>query len=183
MGDCGLRTGEVIALEWNHLRWRPEPQITVQRSHTRGVFGPTKGGRPRTVPMTSRTATALRAVPRTLAVPWVFIRDVGDGPTHMTRSALTWIAAVVEREIGLATSRADGQLHKLRHTYVTRLAAAGVPARTIMDLAGHEHLSTTMRYMHMIPGAASRAVAALESFDHAGAPEAQEHHRSTAREA
>ena len=174
MGDCGLRTGEVIALEWSHVRWRPEPQITIQRSCTRGEFGPPKGGRPRTVPMTTRTAAAVRALPRGLAVPWVFTRDVGDGPTHATRSALTWIAAVVEREVGLATSRTDGQLHKLRHTYVTRLAAAGVPARTIMDLAGHEHLSTTMRCMHMNPGATSRAVAALETFDRseAGDPHA-----------
>jgi site-specific recombinase XerD len=86
----------------------------------------------------------------------------------------------VEREVGLATSRTDGQLHKLRHTYVTRLAAAGVPARTIMDLAGHEHLSTTLRYMHLVAGEASRAVAALESFDRSEATEAPGHHRGTA---
>lgn len=34
MGDCGLRTGEVIALEWDHIRWQPKPQIVVQRSYT-----------------------------------------------------------------------------------------------------------------------------------------------------
>ena len=55
----------------------------------------------------------------------------------------------MEPAAGLEHSRSDGQLHKLRHTYVTRLAAAGVPARTIMDLAGHRNLSTTMRYMHL----------------------------------
>jgi hypothetical protein len=32
---------------------------------------------------------------------------------------------------------------------------------------------TTMRYMHGLPGAGSRAMAALQAFD-------QEHHRSTA---
>ena len=56
-------------------------------------------------------------------------------------------------------------LHKLRHTYVTRLAAAGVETLTIRDLAGHTRIETTMRYMHGLPGAGSRAVAALESFD------------------
>lgn len=56
---------------------------------------------------------------------------------------------------------------------MTRLAAAGAPARSIMELVGHTMLSTTLRYMHMMPGEASRAVSILEGFDqrtHRGAP-------------
>jgi len=34
-----------------------------------------------------------------------------------------------------------------------------------MELAGHTRIETTMRYMHLIAGAGSRAMAALESFD------------------
>ena len=34
-----------------------------------------------------------------------------------------------------------------------------------MDLAGHRQLSTTMRYMHLIPGATATGVAALERFE------------------
>lgn len=60
MGDCGLRTGEVIALEWSHIRWQPLQQILVQRNYTAGHFGPPKSGRPRTVPLTRRTVAALR---------------------------------------------------------------------------------------------------------------------------
>lgn len=174
MGDCGMRTGEVVALEWSHVVWRPEPQIVIQRAYNRGHWDLPKNGRVRTVPMTTRTATALRALPRSLQVPWIFTRAGDDGPTHVTRSSLTWIAALVEREAGLARSRSDGQLHKLRHTYVTRLAAAGVPARTIMDLAGHQHLSTSMRYMHLIPGATASGVAALERFDQARADQSRQ---------
>lgn len=182
MADCGLRTGEVIALEWNHISWRPTPAITIQRSFTRGHFGPPKGGQHRTVPITARTVEALRALPRSLGAPWVLTRQDGGKPSHYTRSALTWLVALVERDVGIARSRTDGQLHRLRHCYVTRLAAAGVPARTIMDLAGHTNLTTTLRYMHLFPGATSQAVAALESFDQREAASAVElgHHRGTA---
>ena len=48
---------------------------------------------------------------------------------------------------------------------MTRLAAAGVPARTIMELAGHTRLATSLRYMHALSGSGERAVAALEAFD------------------
>jgi integrase len=175
MGDCGLRTGEVVALEWSHLQWEPTPQIVVQRSYTDGHWGPPKNGRPRTVPMTTRTAAALRAVPQTLRVPWVLTRVVEGAPTFVTRSAISWMVCKVERAIGEETSYSDGQLHKLRHTYVTRLAAAGAPARVIMELAGHRTIGTTLRYMHLLPGATAVAVSQLESFDATSATPADQY--------
>ena len=44
---------------------------------------------------------------------------------------------------------ASGKVHILRHTFCSHLALEGVPALSIMKLAGHAHLSTTMRYMHL----------------------------------
>lgn len=38
--------------------------------------------------------------------------------------------------------------HALRHTFCTELARAGVPVNVIKELAGHEEISTTLRYMH-----------------------------------
>lgn len=165
MGDCGLRAGEVIALEWSHLRWTPEAQIVVQGSHWRGHFGPTKGGRPRTVPMSPRVAAALHALPRSISDPWVMVRDSKHGHGHETHCSLAWTMGHVERAAGLGKPHKRGRLHKLRHTFVTRLAAANVPARSIMELAGHTRLETTMRYMHLMPGAGTQAIAALEAFD------------------
>jgi integrase len=165
MGDCGLRTGEVIGLEWSHVRWEPAPVIVVQRSYAAGHFGPPKGARPRTVPMTLRTAAALRAVPRTLRLPWVITRDSKWGSGHATRGSLTWLVHQAERVVQPDIDPGDVQLHKLRHTYVTRLAAAGVSARDIMELAGHRDLATSLKYMHVLPGATAAAVSALESFD------------------
>jgi integrase len=179
MGDCGLRTGEVIGLEWSHVRWEPAPVIIVQRAYAAGQFGPPKGARPRTVPMTTRTAAALRALPRTLRLPWVITRDSKWGSGHATRGSLTWLVHQAERIVQPDSDPGEVQLHKLRHTYVTRLAAAGVSPRNIMELAGHRDLATSLRYMHVLAGASAAAVSALESFDRDSAAVLRQHGGST----
>jgi hypothetical protein len=51
----------------------------------------------------------------------------------------------------------------LRHTFCSHLAMKGVPARTIQELAGHQNLTTTLRYMHLSPAAIESAIRTLES--------------------
>jgi len=58
-----------------------------------------------------------------------------------------------------------GSLHKLRHTFCSHLAMRGAPAKSIQDLAGHESLSTTLRYMHLTPSARDAAIALLNNRD------------------
>lgn len=53
-------------------------------------------------------------------------------------------------------------IHTLRHTYGTRLAAGGVPLRTIKDLMGHESIKTTMQYAHFVPSTMFAAIEVLE---------------------
>lgn len=61
--------------------------------------------------------------------------------------------------------------HTLRHTFCSHLAMRGAPARAIQELAGHRHLTTTQRYMHLSPAALQGAIALLEaSGDDAGPP-------------
>ena len=42
-------------------------------------------------------------------------------------------------------------LHHLRHTFGTRMAAGGVPMRTLQEWMGHRHISTTERYADYAP--------------------------------
>jgi integrase len=37
----------------------------------------------------------------------------------------------------------------------------GAPVRSIQTLAGHKHLTTTLRYMHLAPGETDRAIKLL----------------------
>ena len=50
----------------------------------------------------------------------------------------------------------------LRHTFCSHLAMRGAPARAIQELAGHQDLTTTQRYMHLSPAAIEGAIRLLE---------------------
>jgi hypothetical protein len=45
----------------------------------------------------------------------------------------------------------------------------GAPARAIQELAGHQDLGTTQRYMHLSPAALDGAIRLLETQDPASA--------------
>lgn len=53
-------------------------------------------------------------------------------------------------------------VHTLRHSFCSHLAMRGAPARAIQELAGHEDLSTTQRYMHLSPAAIRSAIELLD---------------------
>ena len=56
-----------------------------------------------------------------------------------------------------------GHVHKLRHTFCSHLAMRGAPVKAIQELAGHESLTTTLRYMHLSPSARDQAIALLNA--------------------
>ena len=43
------------------------------------------------------------------------------------------------------------RFHDLRHTFGTRMAAAGVPMRTLQEWLGHRNIATTMIYADYSP--------------------------------
>jgi site-specific recombinase XerD len=53
-------------------------------------------------------------------------------------------------------------VHILRQAFCSHLAMRGAPARAIQELAGHQDLSTTQRYMHLSPAALDAAIRLLE---------------------
>ena len=56
----------------------------------------------------------------------------------------------------------ESGVHTLRHTFCSHLAMRGAPARAIQELAGHQSLGTTQRYMHIRPAAIEEAIELLE---------------------
>jgi len=56
-------------------------------------------------------------------------------------------------------ARLDGVTwHALRHTFASRLVAAGVDLRTVQELGGWRTLSMVQRYAHLSPGHLAAAV-------------------------
>ena len=54
-------------------------------------------------------------------------------------------------------------IHILRHSFCSHLAMRGAPARAIQELAGHQDLKTTHRYMHVSPAAVDDAIRLLDA--------------------
>lgn len=159
-GEAGLRCGEIMALEWTDVDLHRR-QLCVARSEWKGHVTMPKGGRLRHVPLTKRLTDALREV-RHLRGPRVLCDADGRPLTQK----------VIQVMMRRAARRANVQagVHILRHTFCSHLAMRGAPVRAIQELAGHQDLSTTQRYMHLSPAAIEAAIRLLETNSDEGPP-------------
>ncbi len=163
-GDAGLRRGEMVGLEQTDLDF-VRGRLSVNRSESKGLVSLPKGGRPRSLKMTGRLSVALKEA-KHLRGKRVLWRDpdyrwdkphAGDG--IIDRTLQHWMERVQRR----AGVDATGNLHILRHTFCSRLAMLGLPAKAIQELAGHQSLTTTQRYMHLSPQVKDKAIEILEA--------------------
>ena len=152
-GEAGLRSGEMVALEWRDIDFTKR-LLCVERNVWEGQVDSPKGGRIRYVPMTARLTTALRDM-KHLRGPRVLYRRDGQPFSEMA----------IMLEGRRAARRAEvpwNGPHRLRHTFCSHLAMRGAPARAIQELAGHADITTTQRYMHLSPAALDQAIKLLE---------------------
>ena len=153
-GDAGLRAGEIRALAPYDVKW-DQRQLQIERQVWHDVVDSPKSGKGRMVPMTDRLAWAIRKLGRvkgdTLLVD-------ADG----TRFEAKRMRSLVKQAQFNAGLEATGNVHILRHTFCTRLAMERVAPTVIQALAGHKHLTTTMRYMHVVPGVTAEAIKTLD---------------------
>jgi site-specific recombinase XerD len=124
------------------------------RTDWRGKIGSPKGGRERVVPLTARLLAVMKRI-RHLRGPLVFCWADGSRWTNTT------MRAGIKRQEKRAGLRITGW-HVLRHTFCSHLAMKGAPAKAIQDLAGHQSIAVTNRYMHLAPGALRSAIDLLE---------------------
>src|SRR5690242_21474370 len=143
----------MIGLEWGDVDL-VKRQMCIQRSEWRGHVTVPKGGRLRYVPMTARLAAALQGH-RHLKSKRVLCLEDGS---PLTQDVVGEYVRKAGRKANLPASGA----HRLRHTFCSHLAMRGAPARAIQEIAGHQDLMTTQRYMHLSPSAVENAIRLLE---------------------
>ncbi len=151
-GEAGLRCGEMMALQWGDVDLRAG-KLTVERQVWRGHEGPPKGGRARVLPLAPRLCKAL-TTHRHVDGPNVLWSSSRRPPCAKTVSK--WLNKA-ERAANLA----EHSPHMLRHTFCSHLAMNGVSIREIQELAGHQSIETTQRYMHLAPSAGRNAIETL----------------------
>jgi integrase len=147
---CGLRQGELLALRWRDVDWAAE-RLRVRASFDRKVekAPKTKSGR-RSPPLPLSVAAELERHSRVTSYggPDDLVFPNPETGGHLDHSKLSRRYRAALKAAGLRALR----FHDLRHTYGTRLAAAGVDLIKIKTWMGHKEISTTMIYAHYAPG-------------------------------
>ena len=58
------------------------------------------------------------------------------------------------------------RMHDLRHAHASWLLAGGADLKSVMERMGHAQIMTTQKYLHTLPDADQKALAAFESVRH-----------------
>lgn len=127
LANTGLRRGEFVKARRRDI---VKNAIRVESNEE----GRTKSGKWREVPLNAGAREALNFLGSDRLSPF----ESGDTLTH--KFARTAQAASV-----------GGNLHKLRHTFCSHLAMAGVALITIKEYAGHSSIKMTEKYAHLAP--------------------------------
>jgi integrase len=138
----GARAGEQLALEWGDIDFVSH-KVHLTRNLHRGIEGPTKTGRGRTLPLSPALEDALRGE-RHLRGQKVFCQADGK-PFELWH--LTAKLRRAARRAGLRRLR----WHGLRHSFASQSVIMGITLKQIQEWLGHASITMTMRYAHLAP--------------------------------
>jgi integrase len=142
----GLRQGELLALRWGHVDL-VAGLLHVRRNYTSKVEKVPKGKRVRSVPMMPRVVETLAQLKDrdylTEDSDLVFCNTAGD---HIDSWALRRRFYAALERAGLRRIR----FHDLRHHFGS-LAITVLDPYAVQSYMGHQHYSTTHRYLHHKP--------------------------------
>jgi integrase len=150
-GMTGLRRSELLGLRWRDVDWEAQ-RIRVRNAYVLGEHsseGKSDSSTRRSVPMADRLMRELEAWSRRTAFSaddeLVFAHPQTGNPLDGPKVSKRFKAACRSAKVR------EVRFHDLRHTFATRLAAAGTPLRTIQEYLGHADAKTTQIYAHYAP--------------------------------
>jgi integrase len=150
----GLRCpGELTALRWEHVDFANRI-VHVVRNYVLGAEGQTKGKRRRSVPMSDQALVALDKLSRrehfTAPGDLVFCTPTGVRLSG-ERIRDTFYLALDAAGLGHLRHRAKPITpYDCRHTFGS-LAVRVASLADVQAWLGHQHITTTMRYVHHVP--------------------------------
>jgi integrase len=143
--ETAMRQGELFGLERRDVDL--EGGLIVVRAEN------AKTMKARAVPVTPRLRLELEKV--LAQIP----DEPGQRVFHLTSVKHSF--GTVCRAAGISEFR----FHDLRHTGITRLIGAGVPAPEVMKISGHSQVNTFLRYLNPTGEAMKRAADLLTAFN------------------
>ncbi|HEY3547352.1 MAG TPA: tyrosine-type recombinase/integrase [Propionicimonas sp.] len=179
--ETGLRWGELVALRPRHIDFLrrtvtvEETIVEVSRKDSptgeRMIVKPyPKDNKPRTLAISpalveglSRRIAALELGRDELLFP---SREIAGGAplSRATFNTRYWRPAVQRAGIDFSV-----RMHDLRHAHASWLLAGGADLKAVMERMGHSQIMTTQRYLHTLPDADERALAAFQAIRTRGA--------------
>jgi integrase len=152
--DTGMRPEENARLRWESISWGVGQCGVLQVTH-----GKTAAAR-RMLPLSPRVRAVLDRRWQIAGRPlegWVWASGTASG--HIEPST---IKKQHRRALKLSGVR-PYVLYSLRHTFLTRLGAAGCDAWTLARIAGHSSISMSARYVHPSADAVMNIFARMEA--------------------
>ncbi len=165
----GLRQGELVALRWRDIDWTAGV-VRVRRNYTRGEWGTPKSRRSsRAVPLADRVAAELERHFQRSAYKadeeLVFCHPHTGHPYDASKLRKRFYDVMLAAGMKERCGRSGGiTFHSLRHTFGTRMAAVGVPMRTLQEWMGHRDFTTTLVYADFAPDPSGGAAFAERAF-------------------
>jgi integrase/recombinase XerD len=150
---AGLRVSELCALQVADIESAPDRMCLKVRQG--------KGAQDRYTLLSPRLLSVLRLYWQACRPHhWLFPNRSGTAAIDVVTAQRTYAAA--RDAAGIAR---EGGIHVLRHCFATHLLESGVDLPTIQRLMGHEHISTTMRYLHLARSHLTDTTSPLELLD------------------
>jgi integrase len=171
----GLRQGELVALRWRDIDWSAGV-VRVRRNYSRRQWGTPKSRRSsRSVPLADRVGAELDRHFQRSAYrsddSLVFCHPHTGNPYDASKLRERFYATMKTAGMREKCGRKGGiTFHSLRHTFGTRMAAVGVPMRTLQEWMGHRDYTTTLIYADFAPDPSGGAAFAERAFGQAADP-------------
>lgn len=171
--EAGLRIGEAVALHQHRVDFHRGVIDVVEAwdSADRLIKPYPKGKRSRSVPLSDHLSEILsehlkerpgrgrcgfdHAPGSPCHSPLVLVGPHGALIDPHNYTNRTWKLALAAADLG------DARVHDARHSYASRILAGGVSLARLQLLLGHDSITTTMRYAHLVPDATDEVRAAL----------------------